>query len=67
MRPGELATWAAHEQWTMEQLAYDIPRGAATGAQCRDAAVAFEGIAERLRGYADELDGAEVTEGGVDD
>ncbi|WP_438387041.1 hypothetical protein [Actinopolyspora saharensis] len=67
MRSGELAVWAAHEQWRMEQLAYDIPRGAATGQQCRDAAVAFERIAEKLRGYADELDGTETVEGDVDE
>ncbi|WP_438388600.1 hypothetical protein [Actinopolyspora saharensis] len=67
MRSGELAVWAAHEQWRMEQLAYDLARGSATGAQCREAASVFEGIAARLRGFADELDGAEVVDGGVDD
>ncbi|NYH77408.1 hypothetical protein FHR84_000722 [Actinopolyspora biskrensis] len=66
MRSGELAVWAAHEQWRMEQLAYDIARGSATGAQCREAASVFEGIAERLRGYAAELDGVEVVDGDVD-
>ncbi len=58
--------WVASEQWVMEQVAYDIPRGVATGRQCRAAAVSFERIAERLRAYADEVEGVTVVEGGGD-
>ncbi|WP_157405289.1 hypothetical protein [Actinopolyspora halophila] len=57
MNRGELAVWAAHEQWRMEQLAYDLAGGHATGRQCREAAAVFDHLAAQLRGHADGLDG----------
>ncbi|WP_017973272.1 hypothetical protein [Actinopolyspora halophila] len=54
-RHGELATFLVHEQWRLEQLAYDIAGHRCTLRQCAETAAAVERVSVVLRDYAASL------------
>ncbi|NYH79256.1 hypothetical protein FHR84_002590 [Actinopolyspora biskrensis] len=74
-RHGELATFLVHEQWRLEQLAYDIAGHRCTARQCAETAAAVERVSAVLRDYAaslpferfaEEPGSSTVVEGGSD-
>ncbi|WP_017976325.1 hypothetical protein [Actinopolyspora halophila] len=48
----KLAITLRHEQWVLDQVAYDLAGGRATARQCSETAVVLERVARLLRDHA---------------